>query len=153
MNSFSNPEMRAMMIRNMVVTAALALPMVALAETPNVTPGEWEFVSVTSMSGDMQIPDQTETERQCITQEELEGAEFGFIEEEEGCELLNQEMSADGLEYSMVCRAEGGEATIDGEMRFMGEKIEGTVDIFTQSPMGELTMNTVIEGERIGNCE
>jgi hypothetical protein len=53
----------------------------------------------------------------------------------------------------MVCRAEGGEATIDGEMRFMGEQIEGTVDILTQSPMGELTMNTVIEGERIGDCE
>lgn len=153
MDSLSNLEMRAMVIRNIVVTAALTLPVAALAATPNVTPGEWEFVSVTSMDGDMQIPDQTETERQCITQEELEGAEFGFIEEEEGCELLNQDMNADGLEYSMVCRAEGGEATIDGEMRFMGEKIEGTVDIFTQSPMGELTMNTVIEGERIGNCE
>ncbi|AIA75516.1 DUF3617 family protein [Halomonas sp. XH26] len=142
-----------MMIRHMAVAAFLAFPMVAQAETPNVTPGEWEFVSVTSMSGDMQIPDQTETERQCITQEELDSAEFGFIEEEEGCELLSQDMNADGLSYSMVCRADGGEATIDGEMRFMGEQIEGNVDIFTQSPMGELTMNTVIEGERIGNCE
>lgn len=142
-----------MMIRHMAVAAFLAFPMVAQAETPNVTPGEWEFVSVTSMSGDMQIPDQTESERQCITQEELDSAEFGFIEEEEGCELLSQDMNADGLSYSMVCRADGGEATIDGEMRFMGEQIEGNVDIFTQSPMGELTMNTVIEGERIGNCE
>lgn len=141
------------MIRHMAVAAFLAFPMVAQAETPNVKPGEWEFVSVTSMSGDMQIPDQTETERQCITQEELDSAEFGFIEEEEGCELLSQDMNADGLSYSMVCRADGGEATIDGEMRFMGEQIEGNVDIFTQSPMGELTMNTVIEGERIGNCE
>lgn len=142
-----------MMIRHMAVAAFLAFPMVAQAETPNVTPGEWEFVSVTSMSGDMQIPDQTETERQCISQEELDSAEFGFIEEEEGCELLSQDMNADGLSYSMVCRADGGEATIDGDMRFMGEQIEGNVDIFTQSPMGELTMNTVIEGERIGNCE
>ncbi|BCB07299.1 hypothetical protein HHSLTHF2_11890 [Vreelandella venusta] len=142
-----------MMIRHMAVAAFLAFPMVAQAETPNVTPGEWEFVSVTSMSGDMQIPDQTQTERQCITQEELDSAEFGFIEEEEGCELLSQDMNADGLSYSMVCRADGGEATIDGEMRFMGEQIEGSVDIFTQSPMGELTMNTVIEGERIGNCD
>lgn len=150
----SNAEQRvAMMIRHMAVAALLAFPMVAQAETPNLTPGEWEFVSVTSMSGDMQIPDQTETERQCITQEELDGAEFGFIEEEEGCDLLNQDMDADGLSYSMVCRAEGGEATIDGEMRFMGEQIEGSVDIFTQSPMGELTMNTVIEGERIGDCQ
>lgn len=141
------------MIRHMAVAAFLAIPMVAQAETPNVTPGEWEFVSVTSMSGDMQIPDQTQTERQCITQEELDSAEFGFIEEEEGCELLSQDMNADGLSYSMICRADGGEATIDGEMRFMGEQIEGNVDIFTQSPMGELNMNTVIEGERIGNCD
>ncbi|GEK52629.1 hypothetical protein HVE01_33500 [Vreelandella venusta] len=141
------------MIRHMAVAAFLAFPMVAQAETPNVTPGEWEFVSVTSMSGDMQIPDQTQTERQCITQEELDSAEFGFIEEEEGCELLSQDMNADGLSYSMICRADGGEATIDGEMRFMGEQIEGNVDIFTQSPMGELNMNTVIEGERIGNCD
>ncbi|PKG47728.1 MULTISPECIES: DUF3617 domain-containing protein [Halomonadaceae] len=142
-----------MMLRNMAVAALVAFPMVALAETPNVKAGEWEFVSKTSVSGEMEIPDQTETERQCITQEELEGAEFGFIEEEEGCELLDQELNADGLSYSMVCRAEGGEATIDGEMRFMGERIEGSVDILTQSPMGELSMNTVIEGEYLGECE
>ncbi|MCL5426957.1 DUF3617 domain-containing protein [Halomonas sp. NPDC076908] len=142
-----------MMLRNMAVAAVMAFPMVALAETPNVTAGEWEFTSTTSISGEMEIPDQTETERQCITQEELDGAEFGFIEEEEGCELLNQEMNEDGLTYSMVCRAEGGEATIDGEMRFMGERIEGSVDILTQSPMGELSMNTVIDGEYLGECE
>ena len=142
-----------MMLRNMAVAALVAFPMVALAETPNVTAGEWEFVSKTSVIGEMEIPDQTETERQCISQEELEGAEFGFIEEEEGCELLDQELNADGLSYSMVCRAEGGEATIDGEMRFMGERIEGSVDILTQSPMGELSMNTVIEGEYLGECE
>ena len=132
-----------MMLRNMAVAALVAFPMVALAETPNVTAGEWEFVSKTSVTGEMEIPDQTETERQCISQEELEGAEFGFIEEEEGCELLDQELNA----------AEGGEATIDGEMRFMGERIEGSVDILTQSPMGELSMNTVIEGEYLGECE
>ena len=129
-----------MMLRNMAVAALVAFPMVALAETPNVTAGEWEFVSKTSVSGEMEIPDQTETERQCISQEE-------------GCELLDQDLNADGLSYSMVCRAEGGEATIDGEMRFMGERIEGSVDILTQSPMGELSMNTVIEGEYLGECE
>lgn len=142
-----------MMLRNMAVAAVVAFPMVAWAETPNVTAGEWEFTSTTSISGEMEIPDQTETERQCITQEELDGAEFGFIEEEEGCELLDQQMTEDGLSYSMVCRAEGGEATIDGEMRFMGERIDGSVDILTQSPMGELSMNTVIAGEYLGECE
>ena len=142
-----------MMIRYMAVAAALAFPVAALAETPNVAPGEWEFVSVTSISGDMDVPDQTETQRQCISQEELESADFGFIEEEDGCELVSQEMTEDGLSYSMVCRADGGEATIDGDMRFMGEQIDGSVDIVTESPIGELTMNTSIEGERVGECD
>ena len=100
MTSFPEPpsEIKAMMKRYMAVAALAAFPMVAQAETPNVTPGEWEFVSVTSVSGDMQIPDQTETERQCITQEELEGADFGFIEEEEGCEESDIDEEEDAIE-------------------------------------------------------
>ncbi len=141
-----------MKIRSIVLVAALTLPMAAMAETPNIEPGEWEFVSVTQIKGDMEIPDRTETERQCITQEELENDAFTLIEEEEGCEVLSQQADADGLSYSMICRAEGGEANIDGNMSFMGERVEGNVDILTQSPMGEISMNTTIEGERIGEC-
>ncbi|NYS61003.1 DUF3617 domain-containing protein [Vreelandella salicampi] len=141
-----------MIVRPLAIAAFFVLPLAAQAETPNLTPGDWEFVSVTSIDADMDIPDQTDTDRQCITQEELDSADFGFIEEEEGCELLNQDISADGLSYSMVCRADGGEANIEGEMRFMGDRVEGDVEIFTQSPMGEMTMNTTIEGERVDDC-
>lgn len=141
-----------MKVSRLALAALLALPLTALADTPNVEPGEWEFTSVTQVSGDMDIPDQTDTQRQCITQDELESADFGFIQEEQGCDLVDQEMDADGLSYSMVCRAEGGEANIDGEMRFLGERIEGNVDILTQSPMGDLNMATEIQGERIGDC-
>lgn len=141
-----------MIVRPLALAAVFALPLAAQAETPNLTPGEWEFVSVTQVDADMDIPEQTNNDRQCITQEELDSADFGFIEEEEGCELLNQDINADSLSYSMVCRADGGEANIEGEMRFMGERIEGDVEIFTQSPMGEMTMNTHIEGERLGDC-
>ncbi|SES11120.1 Protein of unknown function [Vreelandella subterranea] len=141
-----------MKLRQLAVAALVALPVAAWAETPNITPGSWEFVSTTTVSGDMPIPDQTNTEQQCITQEDLDDADLGFIEEEEGCELLNQDTSADGLSYSMVCRADGGEANIDGDMQFMGERIEGSVDIMTQSPMGELNMQTQIDGQRLGDC-
>lgn len=141
-----------MIVRPLAIAAAFVLPLAAQADTPNLTPGDWEFVSVTSIDADMEIPDQTDTDRQCITQEELDSADFGFIEEEEGCELISQDVNAGGLSYSMVCRADGGEANIEGEMRFMGERVEGDVEIFTQSPMGEMTMKTRIEGERVGDC-
>lgn len=141
-----------MSFRHFWVTAVLIFPLAAQAASPDVMPGEWEFVSVTAISAEVDIPDQTNTERQCIRQEELESADFGLIEEEDGCELLDQSMDASGLSYRMICRADSGEATIEGDMRFMGEQIEGSVDIVTESPMGAMTMNTRIEGERLGDC-
>ncbi|MGY4878296.1 DUF3617 domain-containing protein [Vreelandella aquamarina] len=141
-----------MSFRFFVAAAALTLPFAAQAESPNVMPGQWEFTSVTQIQADVDIPDQTDTERQCITQEELDSADFGFIAEEEGCELLDQSMDVNGLSYSMVCRADEGEASIDGEMRFMGERIEGDIEIVTESPMGAMTMSTSIEGEHLGDC-
>ncbi|WP_328732107.1 DUF3617 domain-containing protein [Vreelandella azerica] len=114
-----------MSFRIFLAAAALTLPLAAQAESPNVTPGEWEFVSVTEVIADVDIPDQTNTERQCISQEELDSADFGFIEEEQDCELLDQTMNADGLTYSMICRADGGEATIEGENALYGRTDRG----------------------------
>ena len=50
------------------------------------------------------------------------------------------------------CRAEGGEANIDGRMDFLGERVEGNVNIDTESPMGQMLLETTIEGERLGDC-
>lgn len=141
-----------MKMKMLTAAVALALPLAAQAETPDIKPGEWEFVSVTSIKGDVEMPDQTNTERQCITEEDLESADFGFIEEEEGCELLSQDVSADGLEYHMSCTADGGDADIKGSMSFMGEQVEGDVDIDTDSPMGKMTMSTQIDGTYQGAC-
>jgi len=142
-----------MKMKMLAAAVALALPLAAQAETPNIKPGEWEFVSVTSIKGDVEMPNQTNTERQCISAEDLESADFGFIEEEEGCELLEQNMSADSLDYRMTCTADGGDADINGSMRFMGEQVEGDVIIDTDSPMGKMTMSTQIEGTYQGECQ
>lgn len=130
----------------------LALPLSAVAESPNIEPGQWEFTSITSVQGDMPIPDQTETHQECIAQGDIDDEEFSFIEEEEGCELLEHEVTVDGLDYRMVCRAEGGEADIVGRMDFLGERVEGNVDILVDSPVGEMKMTTTMEGRRIGDC-
>ncbi|EWH02368.1 hypothetical protein Q427_09125 [Halomonas sp. BC04] len=85
-------------------------------------------------------------------QGDLDDADFQFLEVEDGCELLEHNVSADGVDYKMVCHADGGQADIDGRMDFLGESVEGNVNIQTDSPMGEMTMNTTIEGERLGDC-
>jgi len=141
-----------MPLRSLLAAAVLALPLAAVAETPNIVPGMWEFTSTTSVTGEVPIPDQSETHQECIAQGDLDDADFQFLEVEEGCELLEHNVSADGVDYRMVCHAEGGEANIDGRMDFLGERVEGNVDVTVQSPMGEMLMNTVVEGARIGDC-
>ncbi|MDW7748502.1 DUF3617 domain-containing protein [Halomonas sp.] len=141
-----------MSFRPLLAGLLLALPLAAVAESPNIEPGQWEFTSTTSVQGDLPIPDQTETYQECIAQGDIDDEEFSFIEEEEGCELLEHEVTVDGLDYRMVCRAEGGEADIVGRMDFLGERVEGNVDILVDSPVGEMNMTTTMEGRRIGDC-
>ena len=141
-----------MLSRPLFAAALLALPLTAMAETPNITPGLWEFTSTTSVTGEIPIPDQTDTHQECIAQGDLEDPDFQFLEVEEGCELLEHNVSADGIDYRMICREEGGEANIDGRMDFLGERVEGDVNVTVQSSMGEMEMNTVVEGARIGDC-
>lgn len=136
-----------------LLVAVLALPLTAVAaETPNIVPGQWQFISTTSVKGDLPIPDQTDTHQECIAQGDLDDAEFNFIEEQEGCELLEHNVSVDGVDYRMVCRADGGEANIDGRMEFLAERVEGQVDIQTDTQGGSMEMVTTIEGERVGDC-
>lgn len=141
-----------MLLRPLFAAALLALPLTAMAETPNITPGLWEFTSTTSVTGEIPIPDQTDTHQECIAQGDLEDPDFQFLEVEESCELLEHNVSADGIDYRMICREEGGEANINGRMDFLGERVEGSVDVTVQSPMGEMQMNTVVEGAHIGDC-
>ncbi len=141
-----------MPFRSLLAAAALALPLAAMADSPNIVPGMWEFTSTTSVTGEVPIPDQTDTHQECIAQGDLDDADFQFLEVEEGCELLEHNVSADGLDYRMICREEGGEANIAGRMDFLGERVEGNVDVTVQSPMGEMQMDTVVEGARIGDC-
>ncbi|HSH56914.1 MAG TPA: DUF3617 family protein [Halomonas sp.] len=142
-----------MSIRPILAGLLLALPFSALAETPNIVPGEWEFTSTTSVSGDLPFPDQTETSRECIAQGDLNDPDFQMIEEEENCELIEHSVGVDGMEYRMVCQAEGGQADIVGHMEFLGETTEGRVEVTVQSPqMGEMEMVTEVEGRRVGEC-
>ncbi|WP_111412476.1 DUF3617 domain-containing protein [Billgrantia lactosivorans] len=141
-----------MSLRPLLAAAVLLLPLTALAESPNIVPGQWEFTSTTTVKGDVPIPDQTDSQQECIAQGDLDDADFQFLEVEEGCELLEHNVSEDGVDYKMICRAEGGEANIDGRMEFLGERVEGNVNIDTESSMGQMLLETSIEGERLGDC-
>ena len=124
----------------------------AQEDTPDLMPGLWAFDSVTEVQGDLSIPDQAESHQECLTEADIADAQRSLVHEQDGCELVDSSSNRERMDYHMVCRGAGGEARIDGTLRFLGERAEGRVDVDTTTPMGALSMHTVIEARRLGEC-
>lgn len=139
------------MLVRIAAAVALAAPLAALAVQPNIEAGQWEYTSTTVVEGDFPVPDQTETNIECVTQEDLERGE-GFLEETEGCEVASMDLRRDGMTYSMVCEEQGTAVVMDADMRFFGERVEGVIDAEMDTPMGKMVMKTTVEGRRLGAC-
>jgi hypothetical protein len=124
----------------------------ALAETPNINPGMWEYNSTISFQSEFPIPDQTDTTRECVTEEDIREGD-AFIEEMEGCEMTRQDLRRDGMDYVMECSAPDGTAvTMRATMDFNGDSASGTITGDMETPMGPMTMNIRLEGRRVGDC-
>jgi len=133
---------------------ALALPMAALADRPNLEAGLWAFTNTTTMEGGpMEIPEEESTYQECVTEEDLDDPEF-LLEDMDNCEVSDLEMSSGGMSYSMVCEEPemGMTVTMDSQASFMGDRMEGSMDGKMEGPMGEMTMQVTTEGSRIDDC-
>jgi hypothetical protein len=139
-----------MSLRHLVAVTVLGLSFAAAADQPNVQPGQWEFTSTTSFTG-MPMPEQTLSSSECVTAEDISEG-FAFDVDVENCEIQNMDKRPDGMNYTMVCRQEGMEMVMEAELRFMGDRTEGTMDARTMTPMGPMNMRTVLEGRRVGDC-
>ncbi len=132
----------------------LLAPVVASADQPNIQPGEWEYENVTTFEGDMEIPDQTETSRECVTQDDIDEGVVTPDEAEMGeCEIIDKRVSSSSMSYSMVCvDGEGGEMTMDADIEFHGDRVTGVIRGDMETPMGEMQVETRMDGRRIGDC-
>lgn len=102
--------------------ALLLLPLAALAETPNINPGLWEYTHTMTIEGGPQMPPQVHKNQECITQADLQEA-YKVVEVPEGCTLENLNMHAGGAEYTMSCIDETGTTmSMQAEMQFMGDR-------------------------------
>src|SRR5690625_7967502 len=88
----------------MILTAAA----VAVAdETPNINPGLWKHDTTMTFMGDFPIPDQKQSEEQCVTAEEIaKGGNF-LDDVGEECAISRQEIHRDGMILAMTCAQQG----------------------------------------------
>jgi len=139
-----------MIIRIAVATMSLSLALAAAAETPNIEPGEWENTSTITFTSEMPIPDQSDTTTSCITEEDINNGDF--MQDMEGCTVIERDIRADGMNYSMECNNGGMAMTMSADMDFNGDTMEGSVKGEMESPMGPMQMNVTMSGRRLGNC-
>jgi hypothetical protein len=133
-------------------TLALALSLTAGAEQPNIEPGEWQYTNVTTFEGAMQLPEQRQVERECITPEQLAEGNAFLADTPDECQISNLSMTRDQMSYDIACREPDSEMNMNLQLQFMGNRVTGKVNGTIDNPAGEILMNVTIEGERLGEC-
>ncbi|WP_406672304.1 DUF3617 domain-containing protein [Natronospira sp.] len=145
-------------MRNILIAIAALLALAcsqAQADTPNIEPGMWEHTNVTTFEGGaMGEQEETSTEQECITQEEIDDRDFfAELDGVEECTITDQNVSSSGMSYSMSCEHESGMSVeMDANMSFHGTTMSGEMHGKLVTPMGEMSMKVISEGERIGDC-
>ena len=122
----------------------------AADETPNIQPGEWENTSSVKFTGEIPIPEQSDTSTQCITAEDISNG--AFMQDMDGCTVTNQDIRSDGMDMTMTCDQAGMSMTMTADMEFGGDSMEGTIEGEMESPMGPMQMTVTLSGRRIGDC-
>lgn len=145
------------MFKQSLTALALAgLSVSALAQDPNIEPGMWETTSTVTMNipnmpqGSM--PPQTQTSSECVTPEDIASGQ-AFIEDNDECEMSDQDLREDGMNFTMTCATpDGSNMVMNVDFEFDGETMSGKVDGQMDSAMGSMSMNVDVSGRRTGDC-
>lgn len=130
----------------------IGLSTMALAQDPNINPGNWQYDSTMSFDSEMPIPDQQNSSTECVTAEDVAEGD-AFINDMDGCEITHRDLRSDGMDYAMECQSPDGTAVnMEASMQFNGDTASGTINGDMESPMGPVKMTIQMEGKRLGDC-
>jgi len=120
------------------------------AQRINLEPGLWEYTNEMRM-GDQGEP-RTQVFESCVTQADLDSGDF-MVQDIDACEMVEQQISANQLTYSMNCQGpEGTKLAVVAEISFDGDRASGVLNNTIATPMGDLAMAVDVAARRIGPC-
>ena len=125
---------------------SLASTSLAVAEGLPITPGLWEITTSNGISG------APEVEQSCMTEPVFDPV--GMMGEAEGCEVSNETIQGNSVDYDIACidNAAGGKA--EGHFSFTVDGDQGNGQVDLTMSIGDQSMNLQykMDAKRIGDC-
>ena len=120
----------------------------ACADALSINPGLWKFESTSTSPLTGQTESKTETK--CVVESELDLAEM--TENQDGCEVTESSLNGDTLTFSMSCKMQAGEMTMNAVYQSDGDSVDGTTKINISFGTQTMTSEGSFSGQRIGDC-
>ena len=135
------------MIRNVVKVSFVAacFSSAGCSDEIDVEPGMWEWSMTMEMPGmPMAIPPTVDSS--CTTREDLIPKAAG---ENKDCNMLENKVTGNSVQWKMECNIAGGKSTSEGKMTYSGTTANGEITASTQG----MVMTTKVNGRRTGDCK
>jgi Protein of unknown function (DUF3617) len=150
----------------LTLAAFVAAAAPALAETPNIKPGEWEMTVESAGEGGPNAKPEIATDKTCITPEQVRDADFAahFSQmegsDQQGLHCAKKDEAATAAIYkgAVTCplpaEAGGGTMTTSIDASFSGTKLAMTITMATKPAKGgsPVTVVTKMRGRFLGAC-
>lgn len=143
-----------------ITSLTVGLPAMAWAQSepepmalPDIQYGMWETTTVTAIRSDMMnMPENSQTTQDCVTEEDVRQGR-AFMQDQDTCKVLDQNITSSTMDMTMDCAQEGtGAIRMEVSFQFSGDHSQGTMSGEIDSPMGKMFMDMKMESRRIGDC-
>lgn len=131
-----------------IFNLAISLFGMAYADGMQVKSGLWEITSTVAMP--FGGGTQQETTQECI--EDSEVTPETMMGDAQECQILDSDVSADSMQWTMKCQNQSMEMTGEGTAETSGDTITGGMNISATYNGQEMTMSTSWNGQYIGDC-
>lgn len=137
------------MAKNILITISYLVLLAVSSWASDFNPGMYEIKSEVEIPGmPASIPPQTMVE--CLTEIDLLAHSNSVIQ---GCKIFDLKQTETSVSWEMECHQQGQKMTGSGKVTYHGDTIEGTIITNFGPESGNMTMTTMITGQRISDCD
>ena len=133
-------------LQTSLILGGIVLGSGALAEGLPITPGLWEVKTQNPVLGNEQA------QQHCMKEPVFDP--LTMMGKEEGCEITNQVISGNSVDYDLTCIDDQQTGKAEGHFSFTinGDQGYGKVDLKMSAGGQTMTMHFDMDAKRIGNC-